>query len=191
MSLVFRLFAIALAVYFTYWLVRWLIRRARDLTKIRWVRLKPTTPSKSTLDLLVASPDKSLSMEVDASKPGGIRGRRLILVSAALMTASLFMDWATFFVLSWSGISLGMAVLSLLWLYPVISAVFKWRVHARTAKWGAALSVLAGLVALGWTANRQVLFLSVNVTGIGVLVYFSSSVLFLIGVSRYSSEMPR
>ncbi len=107
------------------------------------------------------------------------------------MTASLFMDWATFLLISWTGIALGMAVLSLLWLYPVISALFKWRVHVRTAKWGAALSILAGLAVLASTANEQVLFLSVNVTGIGVFVYLLSSVLFWIGVSRYSSVMPR
>ena len=107
------------------------------------------------------------------------------------MTASLFMDWATFLSSSRTGFELGMALLSLLWLYPIISALFNWRVYTRTAKWCAALSVLAGLAVLASTANKQVLFLSVNVTGIGVLVYLFSSVLFWIGVSRYSSVMPR
>lgn len=107
------------------------------------------------------------------------------------MTAPLFMDWTIFLLSSWTGIALGMAVLSLLWLYPVISVSFKWRMYARTAKWGAALSVLAGLAVLASTTNKKVLFLSVNVTCIGVFVYLSSSALFWIGVSHYSSVMPR
>ena len=191
MSYFFRMFAIALAVYLTYRLVRWLIRRVRGLSDMPGLRLEQATRWKSSQAPASTSPITSLSLAPEATRSGGIRGRRLILVSAALMTASLFMDWATFLLISWTGIALGMAVLSLLWLYPVISAFFKWRVHVRTAKWGAALSILAGLAVLASTANEQVLFLSVNVTGIGVFVYLLSSVLFWIGVSRYSSVMPR
>lgn len=137
-----------------------------------------------------ASAPVALAPPTEPPAAQSVAGRRLILVSAGGMVTSLFLDWVDFLMFSKTGISLGLTVLTLIWLYPVTAAQFSWRVHAKTAKTCAALALLSGLAVLLKTMNHQVLFFSVNVTGIGVVLYLVSSVLFLMGVFRYSTARP-
>lgn len=174
MATALKLLAIALVVY---WIWTKFSRRAR----IAPAPVRAAEPASAPV--AVAPPTESPAAQSFA-------GRRLILVSAAGMVMSLFLDWVNFLRFSETGISLGLTALMLIWLYPVMAAQFSWRVHTQAARICAALAVLSGLAVLLKTINHHVLFFSVNVTGIGVVLYIVSSVLFLMGVFLYSNVRP-
>lgn len=169
-----RLTLAAVAVFLVIWLIASL-RRGASAT-----RRSPPPLQASINTLEPVQPSKS------QSRPG----RRTILVAAAGAFLSLFMNWVDFLWIERTGLRLGMAALAFAWIYPVVTARYSWRIHKTISKVCAATSVLAGLVVLANTYQREVFFFNVNVVGPGVIVYLCCAVLFSIGVFRYAKATP-
>ena len=171
-----RLFVIAALIVVAFWLVGKLRRRPFEPRSVSRVAIKEVPPV--------------MAMERLPASDARIPGRRTILVATYSAAATLLLDWVQFLTLAKSGVALGASALLLCWAYPFLVAYKSWPMHLKAAKLCAATAMLGGLIVLGKTSHISVLWMSLNVTGIGVLAYLCCSAVFYLGVSRYANAKP-
>lgn len=100
------------------------------------------------------------------------------------------MNWLDFYRIERTGFGLGLAALAVVWVYPVATAMYSWRIHAVFSKVCAVISISAGLVVLAKSERKVFYFFDVDMAGPGIAVYLGCALLFALGVFRYAKAAP-
>ena len=164
------------------WLAwRW-IKKRRQVIPVRAAEIPPVAPASRP----TAASAASVAMDPKAQIPG----RRTIMLATLVAVLSMATDWVEFFFLfvhiERTGLQIGMAVLLVLLIYPCVAAWRRWRLWPRLAGWCVGLSAVAGLAIWYTVAHVKVWIFTLDMTGVGVLVYLGSILVLAGGVSLYA-----
>ena len=105
-------------------------------------------------------------------------GRGIILSSACLAGASMFMNWVHFWFYSRTGTALGLMTLLALWAYPVLCVVFGWRIGPRL---GMACALVSAVFAVAILAKLS------NFAALGAVAFLLASILLFVGVVLHTA----
>jgi hypothetical protein len=112
-------------------------------------------------------------------------GGKLIVASGGMALASMFMDWAHFLFVRKSGATLGLALLLLLWLYPMFMVLRNKPIDKFWGNGFGLVSITVAVAFLLYASNKKMAFFHVDVVDKGAWLFLGASLLYFFGIILY------
>ena len=153
------------------------------LFTLLWIVIRGRTNRPGTKSAYKAD---STSVSVIA-KAGHNPGQATILISVVLAFISMFLGWERSEFRSADGKELQLMMLLMIWLYPVVVAIFEWPMIRKVGRFIAGSGVIITIILMLIIANKSVFLFNVDL-GAGAWLFLLSTIMLAGGIDSYCMQ---